>query len=64
MFQQASVADEEVGFVELPITDIAEATDANPFTGHPLGGTMVRSMKLDESDHGMISLVLRYLPYY
>lgn len=61
---ERGLGDEELGFIEMPITDIAECQDPNPLTGEPLGGTLVRTLKLEESDRGHIHVVLRYLPYY
>ncbi len=33
MWEKNPVGDDEIGFIEMPITDIAESNDMNPITG-------------------------------
>jgi hypothetical protein len=58
--------EDEVGVVEVPVSEVAEARDFNPLTGKNEAGFMLREFRLEESDNAnsAVHVTLRYVPYF
>uniref|UniRef100_A0A7S0RQP9 C2 domain-containing protein n=1 Tax=Chlamydomonas leiostraca TaxID=1034604 RepID=A0A7S0RQP9_9CHLO len=61
---EKGLADDCLGSLEIPVSDVAAACDLNPLSGVRESGYMLRSFKLEDTESGDLMAALRYVPYF
>jgi hypothetical protein len=64
MERSVLTGDDKLGFVELPVTDIAKACDRNHVSDRDEAGHLAQSFRIEEADAGKIAVILRFVPYF
>ncbi|GAX85501.1 hypothetical protein CEUSTIGMA_g12917.t1, partial [Chlamydomonas eustigma] len=64
MERSVLTGDDKLGFIELPVTEIAKARDRNHVSDRDEAGHLAQSFRIEEADYGKIAVILRFVPYF
>ncbi|GAX84027.1 hypothetical protein CEUSTIGMA_g11451.t1 [Chlamydomonas eustigma] len=62
--ERTGSGDVYLGQAEVPVSDVASSIDVNPVTKRPESGVFARTLPLEDTAHGEVSVIIRYIPYF